>query len=120
MRKRHQYRILGTATLFALVGVAFFGAYHGSRPNIDSGHESKHHPDFLSREYFIEDPVAFFTLGLAVVTGLLFWATVRVARESREASAKALEASTRATETLIATERPYVTGGGGLVRETDA
>jgi hypothetical protein len=54
-------------------------------------------------------------LVLAVVTGLLFWSTVRTAREAREAAEKALAASTQSTETLIKTERPYVTGGGGLV-----
>ena len=32
MRNRRAYRILGAAFLFALVGIAFFGAYHGARP----------------------------------------------------------------------------------------
>jgi hypothetical protein len=36
LRQRYQYKILYTACAFALVGIAFFGAYHGVRPNIAS------------------------------------------------------------------------------------
>jgi hypothetical protein len=38
------------------------------------------------------------------------------ARESKDASAKALEASTRATKTLTRIERAYLTGGGDIVK----
>jgi hypothetical protein len=110
MRQRQQYKILLVAFVFALVGIAFFGAYHGSRPNIVSGHESKHFPDFLSREYFIEDPVAFWTLGLAVATFALFMITTWMARATNRVA-------NQNVETLIATERPYLTGGGGFFRK---
>ena len=52
------------------------------------------------------------TAGLAVVTGLLFIAAFYTAWSAERSSAKALDASTKATETLIKVERPYVTGGG--------
>jgi hypothetical protein len=58
--------------------------------------------------------LALVTLGLAVVTGCLYVATARIARESKEASAKALAASTRATKTLTRIERAYLTGGGDI------
>jgi hypothetical protein len=121
---RQQYRILQTAFVFALIGVAFFGAYQGSRPpqpvetHSAADHDGKKHPPFLTRDYLTEDPVGFATFGLTVFTALLFGATVWVALDARKSSAAALEASTRATETLIATERPYVTGGGGTEDRT--
>lgn len=117
---RQQYRILLTAVVFALIAVAFFAAYQGVR-HWDESHGlsiligKKGHPRPFSADWFMEDPVAFATFGLALFTAALFTATVWMAREAREASNAALKASTRATETLIATERPYVTGGGGLV-----
>jgi hypothetical protein len=109
LRKRHQSKILYTACAFALVGIAFFGAYHGVRPNSASGHESPDHPDFLSREYFIEDPVAFWTLALAIATFSLFCITVWMARATDKVA-------NQNVKTLIATERPYLTGGGGFTR----
>jgi hypothetical protein len=49
---------------------------------------------------------------LAAFTAALFWVTYSTAKSAKEESAKALKASTEATETLIKVERPYVTGGG--------
>ena len=77
-------------------------------------HGDKKHPSFLSRDYFTQDPVAFATFGLGLFTALLFGATVYVALDARKSSAAALEASLQNTATLIATERPYVTGGRRL------
>lgn len=85
--------------LFALIGIAFFGAYHGVRPNIASGQESKHFPDFLSREYFIEDPTSFWTLVLVIATFSLFCITVWMARATDRVA-------NQNVKTLIATERP--------------
>ncbi len=56
------------------------------------------------------------TIGLAYFTAYLFWTTRRIADEAKDASKKALDASTTATETLIKTERPYLTGGGDYQR----
>src|SRR5260370_3138090 len=122
---RQQYRMLLTAVVFALVAVAFFAAYQGIR-HWDESHGlsiligKKSHPRPFSADWFMEDPVGFATFGLALVTAALFTATVWMAREAREASAKALEASTQATATLIKTERPYATGRRVLVEVPDA
>jgi len=111
---RRQYRILGVAVVFALVGIAFFGAYHGARHwestqprgiSIEIG--KKGHPRFLSVDYLIEDPAVFVNLCVMMITGGVLVVTLITSR-------KALKASTQVTETLIATERPYVTGGGGF------
>ena len=56
--------------------------------------------------------LARWTAGLAVVTGLLFIAAFYTAWSAERSSAKALDASTKATATLNKDERPYVTGGG--------
>jgi hypothetical protein len=120
LRKRHQYRMLQAAFVFALIGIAFFGAYQGGRPwqlvetHGVADHGDKKHPPFFSWEYFTGDPVACATFGLAVFTGLLFLATVRLAREGRDAAEASLRAALQNTETLIKTERPYLTGGGGF------
>lgn len=113
---RTQYRILQTAFCFALIGFAFFAAYYGSwlSQSAAGHHSDKKHPEFLSRAYFTEDPVAFATFGLAVFTALLFAATIFLALDGRKNSRAALDASTQQTATLIATERPYLTGGGGF------
>lgn len=129
MRPRHQYRLLQAAFIFALIGVAFFGSYQGIRYSEKSeanqraqrgGHDKK--PAKFSWEWATHDPVAvgtfmlcFVTGILAIVTGGLYIATARLAKDSREASEKALAASTEATEAqkkstsiAINTERPYV------------
>jgi hypothetical protein len=49
---------------------------------------------------------------VAVFTGTLWWSTDRL----QNTTARALEASTRATETLANIERAYLTGGGDIVR----
>jgi hypothetical protein len=52
------------------------------------------------------------TAGLAVVTGLLAFAALYTAQDAKRSARAALDASTKATATLIKVERPYVTGGG--------
>jgi hypothetical protein len=47
-----------------------------------------------------------------VVTGALFVATFVTALLAERSAAKALDASTKATQTFIKVERAYVTGGG--------
>ncbi|GEP59649.1 hypothetical protein [Reyranella soli] len=116
LRRRQQYRLLQTAFVFALIGIAFFGAYLGSRhlEAVEAHGSPKSHPPPFSVAWFMEDPVAFAPFALAGFTALLFWSTARLATEYREASAAALDASMQHTATLIKTERPYVTGGGGF------
>ena len=67
------------------------------------------------------DPVALATIGLVIVTAvlatftyLLYSSAAETARDAKEASAKALDASTRATQTLVNLERAYLTGGGDV------
>jgi hypothetical protein len=110
--------------VFALIGAAFFGSYQGTRrsqtveTHSAADHEHKTtHPAFLSWDWFTEDPVACATFALALFTGALFTTTVWMARGAERSSAAALKASLQNTATLIATERPYVTGGGGFVEK---
>jgi hypothetical protein len=51
---------------------------------------------------------------LSFATTALFSITVIMAREANKNSEAALNASSRSLETLIKTERPYITGGGGF------
>jgi hypothetical protein len=130
--KKH-YRMLQAAFVFALVGVAFFGSYAGCRAG---EYPSNPKPrgqeiDILSIfwRWITHDATGFFTIFLCFITGalavatyLLYQTTRDLARDTKEAgdaarvaSAKALEASTRATDTLLTMERPYLTGGGGYL-----
>ena len=106
MRPRRQYRILQAAFVFALIGVAFFGSYAGMRfggvsdlPTVTAGDQSK-----SLWAWITHDATGVFTIVLCVVTSVLAFATyglyrstAELARDSREASAKALTASTEAT-----------------------
>src|SRR5216684_1248754 len=64
--------------------------------------------------------VGFFTIALALSTTLLWRATADLyeagERQIKVANAS-LQASRRATETLISMEMPYVTGGGDFEKE---
>ena len=109
--------MLQIAFVFALVGTAFFGSYAG----MNAGHD---YPSAFWL-WLTHDAAGFFTLilcfvtfGLAVVTYRLYSATAALARDSKEASAKALAASTKATEILIDMERPYLGGGGDFENKT--
>lgn len=122
---RRQYRILGTAAIFALIGVAFYSAFLGATHWVAV--ESKGigftlksgHPRPFSIPWLLDDPVAFWTCALFASTTALFSITVWMARAAEKSSAAALKASTQQTATLIATERPYITGGGGFTIEVD-
>ncbi|MDP1748269.1 MAG: hypothetical protein Q8L22_02335 [Reyranella sp.] len=92
------------------VGVAQPGTEHGGE---------KKHPHPFSRDWFTADPVAFatfalvtVTLGLAIVTGGLYFATARLARDAKEAGDKAITASAEAVniarQDLISTHRPWI------------
>jgi hypothetical protein len=126
MRPRRQYRLLQAAFLFALIGVAFFGGYAGMHPYSDNPDEAAKRASHEADEGHKPQTVwgwitgtpesagtiilCFITLGLSLVTGGLYIATVRIARGSEEASAAALTASTTATnlarEEFLASHRP--------------
>ena len=55
------------------------------------------------------DPVAFFTLALVIATFAVFCITLWMARATDRVA-------NQNVKTLIATERPYLTGGGGFYR----
>jgi hypothetical protein len=96
LRKRHQYRILTAAFLFALIGVAFFAGYAGMRSSTQSNPttppaESSHHwgqkPEGFWERW--SDPVAVATLALVFVTLLMtraIRAQVRLARDEFNAT----------------------------------
>jgi hypothetical protein len=120
--------MLQAAFVFALIGVAFFGAYSGIGTVEQAGHQppqpgsqGKSHPSAFWH-WLTEDAAGFFTLALCFITGWLAYvtrglyvATSQLAADSKEASAKSLAASTRATKTLTRIERAYLTGGGDIV-----
>ncbi len=62
------------------------------------------------------DPIVLATIGLAIVTYLLFMSTAKMARDAKATGDRALTASTDATNTLVRIERPYVTVGGEYKR----
>lgn len=109
MRKRHQYRMLQTAFVFALIGMAFFAGYQGFRyaderkADARASHSSpQKHPTPFTVEWFTEDPVAFATFilgvvttGLAVVTGGLYFATRGLASDAVETARNEFEATHR-------------------------
>jgi hypothetical protein len=117
--------MLQAAFLFALIGIAFFGAYSGARVNEYAANQqtAQHsvgveHPSFLWH-WATHDAVAVWTLLLCVVTGVLAYvtyglysATVKLAGDTKTASDAALLASTEATklarEEFIATHRPKI------------
>lgn len=119
-------RILKTAGLvLALFGIALFGSYAGMRVSeYVHAQPAKHGSqkiDYLSAFWLwiTHDATGFFTIllcfitgGLAVATYLLYVTTRDIARETEKSSAKALVASTRATDTLFDIERAYLVGGG--------
>jgi hypothetical protein len=112
---RQQYRILLIALVFALIMGTFYAAYQGTHHwdstearaltlQIKGGHSRP-----FSWEWVMGDPVAFFTLALAIATFALFCITVWMARATDRVA-------NQNVKTLIATERPYLTGGGGFTR----
>jgi hypothetical protein len=73
--------------------------------------------------WITHDAAGFFTLFLCIITAVLarytyrlFRSTAQISRDTREASAKALEASTAHTQTLFNIERAYLAGGGECQR----
>jgi hypothetical protein len=113
---------IGGSILF--VGSKFHPPAHDAKTETGAGR-----PAFVKEEVegylekWIGDPVAQGTLGLVLVTGVLAFFTYRLfkstrdmAAETKVASDKALAASTKATETLVSVERPYVTVGGEYKR----
>jgi hypothetical protein len=149
MRKRHQYRMLQAAFMFALIGIAFFGSYQGIRySEKGEGHQSAQHgspeakPEKFSWDWATHDPVAmgtfvlcFVTAALAVVTGGLYIATARLARDADRISRQSLNVADRAAEAaqeaasvarqdLISTHRPWISvqvaiGPRGLYFDTN-
>jgi hypothetical protein len=112
---RRQYRILLIALVFALIMGAFYAAYQGAHHwdaiearaltlQIKGGQ-----PRPFSWEWTVGDPVAFFTLALAIAMFALFCITVWMARSTDKVA-------NQSVATLVATERPYLTGGGGFYR----
>lgn len=71
-------------------------------------------PQFLTWDYFTEDPAAAANFLMAGLTVLLLWTAIRTGWRAEEASNKALEATHQQIITLIKTERAYITGGGGF------
>jgi hypothetical protein len=112
---RRQYRILLIAMVFALIMGTFYAAYQGAHhwdqteARALTLHVKGGHPRPFSWEWTVGDPVAFFTLGLAMATFSLFLITVWMARATDKVA-------NQNVKTLIATERPYLTGGGGFYR----
>ena len=116
---RRQYRILLIALVFALIMGAFYAAYQGAHHwdaiearaltlQIKGGQ-----PRPFSWEWTVGDPVAFFTLALAIAMFALFCITVWMARSTDKVA-------NQSVATLVATERPYLTGGGGFYRRGQA
>jgi hypothetical protein len=93
LRKRHQYRLLTAAFLFALIGVAFFAGGLGVRlqsPQEDAAQSSISHGDRDSKSSdsvwrkTTTDPVAIATLALVIVTFFMtraIYAQVKLARQ---------------------------------------
>lgn len=125
-RPRHQYRILQAAFVFALIGVAFFGAYAGYRSSDYSTYaqaqqhtQREYHPGTIWH-WIAGDAAGFFTAVLCVVTGILAWFTYALYRttanlavktmEASDASIKvAVEAAALARAEFIASHRPRMT-----------
>jgi hypothetical protein len=108
---------LAIAGAILLVGLQFHGTPHGE----DHGRPAfvKEIPETYAEAW--RDPVAqgtavlaIVTLALAIVTYLLYSSAAETARQAKEDSAKALAASTFATQTLVNMERAYLTGGGDV------
>ena len=78
----------------------------------EQGKEQKNR-DFFGPEWFL----VWVNVPLASFTALLFFATSKLARDTRNASAENLAASTKATETLTKIERAYLVGGGDIERD---
>lgn len=119
MRKRHQYRILQAAFVFALIGLAFFGSYAGMRaseqPHPTTSQQRATHTEpkpnaaeppehfILFWKWLTHDATGVFTIVLCLVTGalaivtyLLYRATVGLAEDA---------AGTAKSE-FLATHRP--------------
>jgi hypothetical protein len=101
----------------------FWSSEHGSSatkgtPTAKVGEDDWGH-HFVCHATLAELGVAIFTLLLCFITGILayytyqlFFATKSLAEDANKSSAKALDASTRATDTLFEIERAYLVGGG--------
>jgi hypothetical protein len=59
------------------------------------------------------------TAALALFTMMLYLSTRRIALDAKDTGDKAIAASTKATDTLVSTERPYVTAGGDIQKMPD-
>ena len=110
------------------IGLAISGSilsvglqFHGTPRGDDHGRPAfvKEIPETYAEAW--RDPVAqgtavlaIVTAALVIVTYLLYSSAAETARDAKEASAKALDASTRATQTLVNKERAYLTGGGDV------
>jgi hypothetical protein len=96
------------------------GSQFHAPSRIETGDHRPGRPAFVKEEdSHLEkwiDPVVIVTGILAFFTYLLFRRTADLARDTRKAGAEALVASTKATETLVRIERPYVTVGGEYKR----
>jgi hypothetical protein len=93
LRKRHQYRILTAAFLFALVGVAFFAGGMGARlqkpqdyssqqPSKDESYWQQKPESFWQR--LTADPIAIITLALVIVNGAMACAIFRQIQLARD------------------------------------
>ena len=97
---------------------AYQGAHHwdSTEARAMTLHIKGGHPRPFSWEWFVGDPVAFFTFALSITTGALFFTTTWMARSAERSSSAALRSIYQNVDALIATERPYLTGGGGFFR----
>jgi len=114
--------MLQAAFVFALIGIAFFGSYQGIRySEKGEARQSTQHgspeatPEKFSWDWATHDPVSagtfvlcFVTSLLAVVTGGLYIATARLARDADRISTKSLEIANKSAAIAVNVERPYV------------
>lgn len=86
LRKRHQYRMLQAAFVLALVGVAFFGSYQGSRSQ-RTAENATPPPAHGGGTYIVKEPEEFwekFLDPLSILTGVLAFVTYLMARAVTE------------------------------------
>jgi hypothetical protein len=110
---------LGIGGAILLVGLQFHRSSHVQEHTPGRPAFVKELPESYAEALI--DPVALATVLLVIVTAvlaiftyLLYRSAAETARDARKASAKALDASTRATQTLVNLERAYLTGGGDV------
>ncbi|MCF8532722.1 MAG: hypothetical protein K9G48_06940 [Reyranella sp.] len=113
MRKRHQYRMLQVAFVFALIGMAFFAGYAGWRTTEDMRYERAHASTAQAQEkkphsktfwdWLTHDATGVFTIVLCGVTGALAIFTYRLYQAT---VGLASDAATTAKSEFLATHRP--------------